>query len=577
MKMGFDKYDKNIIKNFYNKKYYDDDFRRFPKSDKMMIASLLKKIELDGKSKVLDLCCGTGIYSKYFDDLNMEVFGLDISRVGISRSKKNTPKGEFLVGDAMNLPFKEESFDLIFCSGPSFFNTYDLNKLKKIIGNFFNLIKKDGFFVFIKTTTLSGEKSKNKSRINHTDKKMKAFFEKIEGTEILGAYNLYPQTFSVLGTNAFSNLISSICTLNTKISKIIVLLRNVFNMAKLIVFGIDGGNWELINPWIDNGLLPNIKKLRDGGCYSDHSSCLPPVTYPNWKCYSTGKNPGKLGVYRFDRIDCREKKLQLFNSKSFKSREIWDYMNANGIKTGIINMPTTYPPKKVDGFMVSGGPDATETRYRSEISGYTYPDNFEKYLKEKFNYRLHPYPYLSSKNDGEEEINSILELIDMRYALALDQVDKVDFLQVTCFYINAMQHFFWNGEPVKRAWMKIDKNIGKLIGKAEHIVMMSDHGCAKIEKVFYINRWLEKEGYLYLKNTIDDVFYNLGFSKENLLKLSKKLHLTKILNKVTPEFLLKLFPREEGVKGERKLDKVKWKNTVAVGSNQGPVYLNLDK
>jgi len=350
-------------------------------------------------------------------------------------------------------------------------------------------------------------------------------------------------------------------------------------MIKLIVVGIDGANWELVNPWIEEGILPNIKKLKENGCFADHSSCLPPVTYPNWKCYSTGKNPGKLGVFRFDHIDCNKKNFTIHNSRSFKSKEFWDYMNLSGIKAGIINMPTTYPPRKINKFLISGGPDASESKYRSDISKYTYPEDLEKYLEEKFDYKVHPHPYLSSKKDGEQEINSILNLIDLRFKVGINllEKEKVDFLQITLFYINALQHFFWNKEPVKRAWIKIDENIGKLLDKTDNIILMSDHGCCEIKKVFFINRWLEKEGYLKTKKTTDDYLYSLGLSKERLLKIANTLKITNFLNKIIPESILQIFPREEGIKGKRKLDKIIWEKTIALGSNQGPIYLNMDK
>ena len=67
-------------------------------------------------------------------------------------------------------------------------------------------------------------------------------------------------------------------------------------MVQSIVLGLDGANWDLLSPWLDAGDLPNIQSLRKNGTTADLESCLPPVTYPNWQCYSTGKIPGKLGI-----------------------------------------------------------------------------------------------------------------------------------------------------------------------------------------------------------------------------------------------------------------------------------------
>ena len=80
-------------------------------------------------------------------------------------------------------------------------------------------------------------------------------------------------------------------------------------MTETIVLGLDGANWALLEPWLEAGNLPNIQSLREEGTWSDMESCLPPVTCPNWRCYSTGKNPGKLGVFWWEKIDTNNRTL----------------------------------------------------------------------------------------------------------------------------------------------------------------------------------------------------------------------------------------------------------------------------
>ncbi|MFW6121196.1 MAG: alkaline phosphatase family protein, partial [Petrotogales bacterium] len=72
---------------------------------------------------------------------------------------------------------------------------------------------------------------------------------------------------------------------------------------RVIVIGLDGAHFELIEPWLKKGELPNIKKCIEEGVSADMEVCLPPVTSPNWKCYSTGLNPGKLGIFWWENID----------------------------------------------------------------------------------------------------------------------------------------------------------------------------------------------------------------------------------------------------------------------------------
>ena len=112
------------------------------------------------------------------------------------------------------------------------------------------------------------------------------------------------------------------------------------NKINMLVIGIDGACWPLIIKMIDAGELPNIKNLRENGVWGDMKSCIPPITYPAWKCYSTGKNPGKLGVFWWEYLDIEKQRSIIPNSQSFNSKEVWDYLNEYNIKTGIIGMPT---------------------------------------------------------------------------------------------------------------------------------------------------------------------------------------------------------------------------------------------
>ena len=163
-------------------------------------------------------------------------------------------------------------------------------------------------------------------------------------------------------------------------------------MTQTFILGLDGASWELLEPWIEEGRLPNIGALREQGSWATNRSCLPPVTFPNWKCYSSAKNPGKFGVYWFERIDIENERVEIPNGTDFKTTELWDYLNNADLSVGVINMPTMFPPREIDGCIVCGGPDAVDGEYRSIDGGYTYPAALEGELEDRFDYRVHPDP-----------------------------------------------------------------------------------------------------------------------------------------------------------------------------------------
>ncbi len=345
-----------------------------------------------------------------------------------------------------------------------------------------------------------------------------------------------------------------------------------------ITIGLDGANWELIGDWLEAGRLPNLQRLIDDGIGGVSESCLPPITVPNWKCYATGKNPGKLDVFRFDRIDTANREHVFHDATDFRSAELWDYLNDEGMSAGVVNKPSTYPPKSIDGFVVAGGPDASETTYRSLDAGFATPPDVEEFLREELDYRVHPSPMISPTETGDAEVEAVLELIDLRFEAADRLLDREepDFLHLTVFYSMALQHYFYDGEPVRRAWERIDGNLGRFLDAGHDVLVMSDHGTWPVDTVFYVNAWLEQEGYLATERGVDELLGRVGVTKERALSLAKALGMTETLASVVPERVQRLVPWEEGVKADRVLSVLDWDNTTAVASNQGPIYLTVD-
>ena len=345
--------------------------------------------------------------------------------------------------------------------------------------------------------------------------------------------------------------------------------------GKVLVIGLDGACWSLIDDWIESGDLPNIKQLKENGLWGDLESCIPPVTCPAWKCYSTGKNPGKLGIYWWSAIDMDNKKIVTANASLFKSKEIWDYLNNVGIKTGIIGMPLTHPPKKVKGYMISGGPD-------SGTKNYVYPQLLETMLK-KINYKVHPASVFAGDIDKEgEEVKDILQVIQQKFEVArkLMKIIPVDFLQITTYYLNGpLQHFFYKEDPVKTAWKVIDNEIGKIKDLFQYVILISDHGTSPLKQNFFINAWLKENNYLYRKRTFRSFLNDLGVNIGSVARVLDMLQIKNFLGRfeIIRKIGLKLptaFGLIQNIGGESTLDGINWKKTKAVALPQGPIYIN---
>jgi predicted AlkP superfamily phosphohydrolase/phosphomutase len=346
-------------------------------------------------------------------------------------------------------------------------------------------------------------------------------------------------------------------------------------MSRTIVVGLDGATRRLIQPWVDAGVLPTLGRIFEQGVSGELESVLPPVTSPNWKAYATGKNPGKIGVFWWQNIDVDARKSYLPAERYHDNDEYWELL-ADDYRVGVINVPTTYPPKAVGEFLIAGPPDGTN-------SGYTHPPSLESRLEDEVGYRVRKQTHLTTGDDASFE--EVLDLIALRFRVAKQLADEsdLDFLQVTTFYLNLLHHHLWNGEYVKQGWQIVDDHLAEFLEDGNNVVLMSDHGHCKIETVWYINNWLAREGYLQYDTTVSDSFHKLGINSDRLKRLVSQANtrlsstdLEATVSNLAPDWFLNRLPNESGELGGSKHDIIDWDNTEAIASAQGPVYLTAD-
>lgn len=89
---------------------------RDPKSyqQKVILPGVLKILDLKGDEKIIDIGCANGFFTNEFAKKAKYVVGIDIAKNLINAAAKNfkRPNLKFLIGDAQNLPFLKDKFDV---------------------------------------------------------------------------------------------------------------------------------------------------------------------------------------------------------------------------------------------------------------------------------------------------------------------------------------------------------------------------------------------------------------------------------------------------------------------------------
>ena len=103
--------------------------------------------KLPPNSKILDLCTGTGdiagILKRKYKTAN--IIGVDFSKEMLSIARKKHPKIDFSYADCLDLPFANDTFDLITIS----FGLRNTENYVKTVSEINRVLKKGGIFVHL--------------------------------------------------------------------------------------------------------------------------------------------------------------------------------------------------------------------------------------------------------------------------------------------------------------------------------------------------------------------------------------------------------------------------------------------
>ena len=68
---------------------------------------------------------------------------------------------------------------------------------------------------------------------------------------------------------------------------------------KTVIIGLDGATYDLIDPLVKEGIMPNLGRIMEQGARAVLHSTIHPLTPPAWATLMTGRTPGNHGVFDF--------------------------------------------------------------------------------------------------------------------------------------------------------------------------------------------------------------------------------------------------------------------------------------
>jgi predicted AlkP superfamily phosphohydrolase/phosphomutase len=288
-------------------------------------------------------------------------------------------------------------------------------------------------------------------------------------------------------------------------------------MKRVLLLGLDGMTYSVLDPAFEAGHMPVFKRLLDRGASGVLTSTVPPYTPPGWTSIFTGVNPGKHGIFGFTLGNVQSSK-GLVSLDRVTAPAIWNAANAQGVRMGLFNIPMTYPAPAVDGFAVSGM--LTPEGGGKTPENFTHPESLSAAIG-----GVVPGYEIDIEVDYEQDWKStaIIERLSAnldkkRRALAhlmeghqdlgllfgvLEAPDRL--MHVHYKYIDPRCEHFHRPEaaPIReRAWEffdEMDAMIGDMLawaGNDGFVVTMSDHGFGPKDKSVNVNLALREWGLL---------------------------------------------------------------------------------
>ncbi len=151
---------------------------------------------------------------------------------------------------------------------------------------------------------------------------------------------------------------------------------------RLVILGLDGATWTVLDPMRRRGLMPNLDALLDRSAHGTLRSTIPPVTTAAWTTMMTGCNPARHGIFDHRYYHAESRQMKVNHSGRCRVPTFWHLLSDAGRSVVSLNLPGTYPPLKVRGVIVSGmdaphihaaisGCPEFGKKLRAEVPGYT--------------------------------------------------------------------------------------------------------------------------------------------------------------------------------------------------------------
>jgi predicted AlkP superfamily phosphohydrolase/phosphomutase len=284
------------------------------------------------------------------------------------------------------------------------------------------------------------------------------------------------------------------------------------SVDRLLVLGLDGATWSVLDPMRQRGFMPNLDGFLVRAAAGTLRSIIPPVTTAAWTTMMTGCGPARHGVFDHRYYDAAEGRMKVNHSGRIRVPTLWHLLSGAGRSIVSLNLPGLYPPIKVRGIVVSGmdaphleaalsaAPEFA-ARIQAEAPGYTL-GYYWKRAPQSLDELTASARLTADSFRGRAQGGVLADRIVPDWSVLMVQFQNLDPFQHRAWpYLNVDETGIdrpdWNSAAAE-VMRGLDEAIGHLCELAEKrdaaVMIVSDHGFGPCLGRIHVNRILVQAG-----------------------------------------------------------------------------------
>jgi len=179
--------------------------------------------------------------------------------------------------------------------------------------------------------------------------------------------------------------------------------------VRILIIGMDGMDWQIADPLIEQGLLPNLAALRERGAWANVKALMPILSPLLWTSVATGVSPDRHGVIDFLVPDPNTGQPVPIDSRFRRVRALWNLYTEAGRSADVVAWWASWPAESINGHLISDRVSYSlfDVEVPAGSHGLTHPPEYYDQIRPGL---------VTDEAIGHEEVSRFVDITEEEFA-----------------------------------------------------------------------------------------------------------------------------------------------------------------